>query len=92
MEKSIEAKLKKKVERASGMCLKLFSPMFTGLPDRIVLLPPGKVAFVEVKMKGKKPTARQLFVHHALRRIGFAVFVLDDEADIDGIIESILQD
>jgi hypothetical protein len=59
------------------------------MPDRLVLLPAGKLAFVEVKRHGMKPRPLQESRHELLRRLGFKVFVLDDEAQIGGILNDI---
>ena len=55
-------------------CLKFESPGFTGVPDRIILLPGGKVIFVEMKQPGKKERKRQEYVQGLLRDLGFEVF------------------
>lgn len=54
-EKSIEQKLVKAAKARGGICPKLVSPGFDGMPDRIVLLPHGRLGFVEVKAPGEKP-------------------------------------
>ena len=59
------------------------------MPDRLVLLPKGKFAFVEVKTKGEKPRPLQLARHRLLRKLGFKVYVLDDVSQIGGIIDEI---
>ena len=48
-EKQIEQKLAKAVRAAGGICPKLVSPGFDGMPDRMVLLPGCHICFVEVK-------------------------------------------
>ena len=48
-EKQIEQRLVKAVKAQNGMCPKLVSPGTDGMPDRMVLLPDGKLSFVEVK-------------------------------------------
>lgn len=48
-EKSMEAKLVAAVKAAGGVCWKFTFPGTAGVPDRIVLLPSGRIAFVEVK-------------------------------------------
>ena len=53
-EKTIESNLKKAVVSRGGLCVKFVSPSFAGVPDRIVLLPGGQVAFVETKATGEK--------------------------------------
>ena len=85
-EKNIEQKLVTAVKSAGGIAPKLVSPGFDGMPDRIVLLPRGRLAFVEVKRHGEKPRPLQLSHHELLRRLGFRVFVLDDAGQIPMII------
>ena len=75
-EKRIEQKLMMEVRRCGGMALKFVSPSYSGMPDRLILLPDGKVAFVEVKAPGKKPRPLQIKRHEMLRKLGFRVFVL----------------
>ena len=54
-ERDIEGKLAKVVKAKGGMCPKLVCPGFDGMPDRLVLMPGGRIAFVEVKAPGKTP-------------------------------------
>lgn len=49
LEKEIENSLRKMVIRHGGMCLKWVCPGWSGVPDRIILLPGGRVIFVETK-------------------------------------------
>ena len=65
-EKAIEQKLTLMVKKQGGICPKFVSPGFDGMPDRIVLLPGGCMAFVEVKAPGKKPRALQTSRHTLL--------------------------
>ena len=85
----IERKLIAAVKNAGGICPKWISPGFDGMPDRIVLLPKGRIGFVEVKAPGEKPRALQLARHRMLQRLGFQVFVLDDPQQIGGILDAI---
>ena len=59
------------------------------MPDRLLLLPDGKIAFVEVKALGRKPRPLQLKRHAMLRKLGFQVFVLDAVTEIPGVLETI---
>ena len=77
-EKQIEQSLVKAVKNMGGIAPKFVSPGFDGMPDRIVLLPKGLMAFVEVKAPGKKPRPLQVSRHGLLQRLGFNVYVLDD--------------
>ena len=88
-EKLTEQKLVSAVKNLGGICPKFTSPGFDGMPDRIVLLPGGRMAFVEVKTMGCKPRPLQLARHGMLRRLGFRVYVLDDAAHIGGILDEI---
>lgn len=82
-ESSIEARLKKEIENSipGAKCLKFVSPGFTGIPDRIILLPHGRMAFAELKRPGQKEKQRQLFVQARLRRLGFTVFSAVDSPE-----------
>ena len=88
-EKIIEQKLVKAVKNMGGIALKFTSPGFDGMPDRIVLLPGGHMAFVEVKAPGEKPRPLQLARHRLLRDLGFKVYVLDGEQQIGGLLDEI---
>ena len=88
-ERDIERKLVNAIEAAGGICPKWVAPGFDGVPDRIVLMPGAKIAFVEVKAPGEKPRPLQLSRHELLRRLGFKVFVLDNVEKIGGMIDEI---
>ena len=57
--------------------------------DYIVLIPDGHIGFVEVKAPGEKPRPLQIARHGLLRRLGFKVYILDDEQQIGGILDEI---
>ena len=88
-EKIIEQKLVKAVKESGGICPKLISPGTDGMPDRMILMPEGRIGFVEVKSQGKKPRQLQIKRIRQLRKLGFRVFVLDDTEQIGGIIDEI---
>lgn len=88
-EKNIEQKFAHAIKAAGGIAPKFVSPGFDGMPDRLVLFPGGKLAFVEVKAPGRKPRPLQLARHKLLRRLGFKVYVLDSEKQITRIIDEI---
>ena len=91
-EKKIEQKLVTAVKKNGGICPKFVSPGFDGMPDRLLLLPHGRFAFVEVKAPNQKPRPLQLSRHRLLRRLGFRVYVLDALEDIDKIILEVKND
>lgn len=86
-EKQIEQKLVDEVKNINGWCLKLTGML--GIPDRLVLLPKGKIGFVEVKAPGKKPRAIQIKRMKQLSALGFLCFVLDDVSEIREILDAI---
>ena len=88
-EKSIEQKLIRAVKSCDGICPKLVSPGMSGMPDRVVMLPGGRIGFVEVKAPGKEPRPLQVKRHRELRELGIKVFVLDDPGQIGRIIDEI---
>ena len=88
-EKTVEQKLVKAVKNRGGICPKLVCPGFDGMPDRLVLLPDGKVGFVEVKAPGEKPRPLQVSRHNLLRSLGLQVFTLDDITAIPRMLDEI---
>ena len=88
-EKTIEQKLVQTVKGLGGLCLKLVCPGFDGMPDRLVLLPEGRLTFVELKAPGRKPRPLQLSRHSLLRRMGFKVYVIDGTDQIGGMLDEI---
>ena len=88
-EKNIEQKLVKAVKSAGGIAPKLTCPGFDGMPDRMVLMPEGRIGFVEVKAPGKEPRPLQVRRHEMLRNLGFKVYVLDDPEQSGGILHEI---
>ena len=89
LEKQIERKLVKAVKAAGGLCPKFVSPGMDGMPDRLILMPGGRMTFVELKAPGKNPRPLQLRRHDQLRGLGFDVFVLDNPEDIPTMLASI---
>lgn len=88
-EKTVEQKLVKAVKNRGGICPKLVCPGFDGMPDRLVLLPDGKVGFVEVKAPGEKPRPLQVSRHNLLRGLGLQGFTLDDITAIPRMLDEI---
>ena len=91
-EKQIENKLATEAKKLGGIAVKFVSPSFDGMPDRLVLLPTGIIAFVEVKRYGEKPRPLQEARHELLRRLGFDVYILDDGEQIPGLLTEIRGD
>jgi hypothetical protein len=88
-EKLIERKLVKRVKQLKGLAIKLFSAWFTGLPDRLVLLPGARIWFAEIKTTGKSLTNRQKIVISILQKLGFSVDVIDDEITLENFLNKL---
>jgi len=88
-EKKLEKKLRAAIEKLGGLCLKFPAVHFTGIPDRICLLPGALMFFVEVKGAGKALSPRQVHVAKQLERLGFRCYVANTDAMVDNLIEAI---
>lgn len=83
LEKELEAKLVKAIKARGGYCLKWTSPGTTGLPDRIILLPGGRVAFAELKRpKGSRVGGLQKYWGRVLTGMGFMYRKIFAESEI----------
>ena len=88
-EKNIEGKLVKAVKEKGGIAPKFVSPGLDGVPDRLVLLPGGKIAFIELKATGKKLRPLQVRRKKQLEKLGFSVYCIDRADQIGGILDAI---
>ncbi|NLB46092.1 MAG: VRR-NUC domain-containing protein [Clostridiaceae bacterium] len=88
-EKVIEQQLVKAVKSMGGIAPKLVSPGFDGMPDRLVLLPGGRLAFVELKAPGKSLRPLQEKRKRQLQALGFLVFCVDGVSQIGAVLDEI---
>ena len=88
-ESYLERQLVQTVGNMGGLAPKFVSPGTAGVPDRLILLPGGKMAFAEMKAPGKKPTSLQRMRHGQLRDLGFRVYVIDSMEKIGGMLNEI---
>lgn len=89
VEKKLESLLYQKVRAMGGWAIKLWPVTVVGLPDRMVLLPGGRVSFVELKDTGKQPTPKQKAVMQTLLEMGFHVRVVDSFGALDNYIKAL---
>ena len=83
LEKEIEKKLGDIVKKHGGKCLKWVCPGWRGVPDRIILLPGGKVIFAELKRpKGSEVSALQKKWREWLTELGFTVWHIYNLCDL----------
>lgn len=85
-EKVLDRKLSKRVADTGGWSIKLLTLHITGLPDRLCLLPGGRLFFAEIKTTGEKPKRVQNYVIDKLRALGFRVVVIDSTDSLDQIM------
>ena len=88
-EKEIEQRFAQKIRLMGGVALKFVSPGFDGMPDRMVLLPGGRISFVEVKAKGEKPRPLQVSRMKMLHELGFDTYILDGVEKIENLVMTI---
>ena len=89
LESKIELKLKREVERIGELSLKFTSPGMAGVPDRLVLLPKGKIFFAELKAPGKTLRPLQLKRKEQLESLGFKVYVIDSYKSLKEVLDEI---
>lgn len=91
MERDIEKRLMTGIKNMGGRAYKWVSPGNAGVPDRIVLLPGGKIWFVELKTETGKTTRLQEAQIRLLSRMGFNIRVLHGLAEVEAFIEEVMQ-
>lgn len=83
LEKDIEKHLGRMIGSLGGVCLKWVCPGFAGVPDRICLLPRGRIVFVELKRPDGGVTApRQRVWNKRIRDLGFPCYFVRNHEDI----------
>jgi hypothetical protein len=89
LEKTIEHKLKSAVKNMGGIAFKFTAPGINGVPDRLVLFPYGKLAFIELKAPGKDMRPLQVRRKRQLEQLGFSVYCIDSAEQIGGVLDAI---
>ena len=82
-ESSVERHLVSALKKRGIPCIKFKSDSRIGMPDRLVLLPHGRCAWVELKTDGGRLSEIQKYRHDELRKMGQRVFVVWDAAQAD---------
>lgn len=82
-ERDIERALVGMVKRHGGLCLKWVCPGWSGVPDRIILLPGGRVLFVETKRpKGGEVAKLQEWWSRKIKDLGFQHLIIKNKMQI----------
>lgn len=89
LEKTVETYLVDRVRAAGGDAYKFSSPARVSVPDRIVVFPPARIYFVELKRPGGKPTRGQEREHARLRALGCDVRVIDSREGVDAFVQKV---
>lgn len=91
----LEAPIEKAVceyAKSKGLLVyKFTSPQRAAVPDRLFILPGGRVFFCEFKATGKKPTPAQEREHIRLREQGSVIYVVDNVDDGKAMVDSELE-
>ena len=91
LENEVEGHLRRRVEKAGGLCVKFLPDFARGFPDRIVLLPGGVLVWVETKRpQGGVLSPVQKVQHVLLRRLGQRVEVVWTKDQADDLIDSLV--
>lgn len=86
-EADLEARLVRGVKAAGGLAYKFVSPGSVGVPDRLVVLPGGRVVFVELKADGGRLSRMQVYRIAQLRGLGAAVRVVKGAEDVKKFLD-----
>lgn len=88
-EKEVESYLRKKCLERGWLCEKFIPDNDNGMPDRLVLLPDGMVAWVELKTDDGKLSELQKYQHKKLSDLGQLVFVAWNRGEVDNAVSEI---
>jgi hypothetical protein len=88
-EKHLEQTLTKEVKNRGGLALKFISPGISGVPDRLILMNDGRIAFIELKALGKQMRPIQIKRKKQLESLGFLVYCIDKKELIGGVLDEI---
>lgn len=88
-EARIESKLKVEIERRGGLSVKFVSPGWAGAPDRLVLMPGGRLWFLELKAPGKRPRPLQEKRIAELMGRGFRVRVVSSAGELEEFLREV---
>lgn len=88
-EKAMEKRLVAQAKLGGCIPVKMTDPMQSGLPDRLIVLPDGKVMWVELKSEGKKPTALQEARIKELKELGHEVYVVSSKPELEMVVSMV---
>lgn len=91
-ESQIEKKFRLMIEKHGGRAYKWVSPGQSGVPDRMALLPGGRVYYVELKKPGGVVSPLQKKQMKRLEELGFSCYIvgMNGVADIDAFEKDVI--
>lgn len=89
LEKNIEEYFRDEIKKLGGRFYKFVSPGNSGVPDRIIFLPEGKIFFIEVKTKKGTPSKLQKLQIKRLKKLGQDVRILYGMEEVKEFLEEI---
>ena len=89
LEKDIEKFLNDNIKKLGGRSYKFVSPGNSGVPDRIIFLPGGRIYFVELKTKRGRPSALQKLQRRRFKELGHEVYLLYGLEDVKVFLREI---
>ncbi|SDJ76520.1 VRR-NUC domain-containing protein [Salimicrobium halophilum] len=91
-ERDVEKHLKTNIEKRNGWCVKFESPGLSGVPDRICMLPGGRLYFVEVKRPGQKLRKLQEKRKKQFENLGQHVYAVSSKEEVDEFMRRVIDD
>lgn len=89
VEKDIERYVRREIERMGGRVLKWVCPGCDGVPDRIVLMPGGRIWFIEFKTDAGRPAPLQVWWQKELKGLGFNAFIIRGRGAAETFVEMV---
>lgn len=87
LESDVERELRMRVQEIGGICIKTKAIGYRGFFDRVVVLPGGKVWFVELKRpKGGRLSVHQVYLIDRFSQLGAMTAVVKNSKDIDRLL------
>jgi len=90
LEKEIERRLGELIRARGGLYFKFASPNSPGVPDRLVIIPGGRIIFVELKALSGVLSAVQERIIGVMRRQGAQVRVIKGWEDAKAFAEEVM--
>lgn len=88
-ERDIEKWIRLRIESMGGKFMKLVSPGNNGMPDRIAVLPGGRIYFIELKADGGRLSPLQVWQQRRLAESGCNVRTIRGMDEARSFIEEV---